>query len=183
MPEIRSYRKPDVPRDIAVQIVSGVRFVWPQFFGKTAPLWESMPYPADGMHFVMVDGDLLISHVLVTSRKLAHAGESFNVYGLSSVFTFPTHRGTGCGEKTVAAATDYIERQSDADFALLFCGERVKSLYLRHGWEVVPGMKIQFGPDNQTYADGYCLTLYVSDRARAHRFSESEPLHVGKNTW
>jgi predicted N-acetyltransferase YhbS len=183
LPEIRSYRKVDVPRDIAVQIVSGVRFVWPQFFGKTPPLWETTPYPADGMHFVMVDGDLLISHVLVTSRTLAHGGESFNVYGLSSVFTFPTHRGTGLGEKTVAAATQYIRQQGDADFALLFCGERVKSLYLRHGWETVAGLKVIFGPDNQSYADGYCLTLYVSDRARAHRFTESEPLHVGKNTW
>src|SRR3954469_11684100 len=76
--ELRSYRKVDVPRDIAVQIVSGVRFVWPQFFGKTPPLWETTPYPPGGMHLVMVDGDLLISHVLVTARKLAHDGETFN---------------------------------------------------------------------------------------------------------
>jgi GNAT superfamily N-acetyltransferase len=182
VPEIRSYRKPDVPRDIAVQIVSGVRFVWPQVFGKSPPLWESTPYPADGMHFVLIDGDLLISHALATSRKLAQAGETFNVYGLSSVFTFPTHRGAGAGEKVVAAATDYIRQRSDADFALLFCGERVKSLYQRLGWEAAPGMKVTYG-DNQTYADGYALTLYVSDRARAHRFVETEPLHVGKNTW
>jgi len=40
-----------------------------------------------------------------------------------------------------------------------------------------------FGPDNQPYAGGYCLTWYVSDRARKHRFSENRPLHVGKNTW
>ena len=183
MPEIHSYRKLDVPRDFAVQIASAVRFVWPQFFGKTPPLWESTPYPNEGLHFIVTDGDVLISHALVSVRPLAHAGETFNVYGLSSVFCYPSHRGSGWGEKVVEAATDHIRKQRDGDFALLFCGERVKSLYARRGWEHVPGLKVIYGPDNQTYADGYVLTLYVSDRARAHRFVADEPLHVGKNTW
>jgi predicted N-acetyltransferase YhbS len=183
VPELRSYRKPDVPRDIALQIASAVRFIWPAMLGQKTPLWESTPYPDDGVHFVVVDGDVLISHTLVTSRKLTHGGETFNVYGLSSVFCYPSHRGTGLGEQVVAAATDHIRKQADADFALLFCGERVKSLYLRHGWEYVPELKIISGPDNKAFADGYVLTLLVSDRARAHRFAEAEPLHVGKNTW
>jgi predicted N-acetyltransferase YhbS len=181
LPELRSYRKVDLPRDVAVQIASAVRFIWPAFFGQKTPLWESTKYPSEGLHFVVTDADVLISHALVTSRMLQHIGESFNVYGLSSVFCYPTHRGTGLGEQVVAAATDHIRQQADADLALLFCGERVKSLYLRHGWEHLPGLKVIYG-DNQTYADGYVLTLLVSQRARAHRFADA-PLHVGANTW
>ena len=169
-----------------MQIASAVRFIWPAFFGKKAPLWESTPYAEDGLHFVVTEGDMLISHALVSSRKLEHRGETFNVYGLSSVFCYPSHRGSGLGEQVVTAATDYIRKQDDADFALLFCGERVKSLYLRQGWEHLPELKVTYG-DNQTYGDGYVLTLLISERARAHarahRFDEDHPLYVGRNTW
>src|SRR3954464_10077365 len=110
MPELKSYRKYEMPRDLAVQIASAVRFIWPAFFGRRTPLWESTPYPAEGLHFVLTDGDVLISHALVSSRPLVHAGETFMVYGLSSVFCYPTHRGSGFGEQIVAAATDHIRK-------------------------------------------------------------------------
>lgn len=182
VPELRSYRKRDVPRDIAIQIASYVRFQWPAFIGRKMPLWESTPYPDHCLHFVLVDGDVLVSHAIVSSRGLRHRGETFNVYGLSSVFCYPTHCGSGFGEKIVAAATDHIRRQSDANLALLFCGERVRSLYTRQGWQHVPAMKVLFGDDNREFNDGYVMTLLLSERARAHDFA-TEPLHVGPNTW
>ncbi len=182
MPELRSYLKPNVPRDIAVQIASYVRVQWPNFFKGTPPLWESTPYPESCLHFVLTDGDVLISHAIVSARPLKHRGDSFTVYGLSSVFCYPTHRGQGFGEQVVAAATDHIRKQTDADFALLFCGERVKSLYSRLGWEHLPQLKVLSGGDNKEFNDGYVLTLLVSDRARRHDFA-AEALHVGKYTW
>ncbi len=182
MPEIHAYRKLDVPRDIAMQIASAVRYTWPQFFKGTPPLWETTPYPDSCLHFVLVDGDVLISHAIVSARPLTHRGETFTVYGLSSVICFPTHRGQGFGERVVAGATDYIKQQPDADFALLFCGERVKPLYERTGWTHTPHITVTYGPDNKTYSDGYLMGLFVSDRARAHRFDEA-PLYVGANTW
>ncbi|MEO6434765.1 MAG: GNAT family N-acetyltransferase [Tepidisphaeraceae bacterium] len=181
MPELQFYRKLDVPRDIALQIASAVRFIWPNFFGKTPPLWESTPYPNDCLHFVLTEGDILISHAIVSARTLAHSGETFNVYGLSSVFCYPSHRGGGFGEQVVAAATDYIRKQPDADLALLFCGERVKSLYLRQRWQHLPDLQIHFG-DDKPFNDGHVLTLFVSDRARAHDFT-NQPFYVGANTW
>ncbi|MEA2707956.1 MAG: hypothetical protein QOF78_557 [Phycisphaerales bacterium] len=181
MPELRSYLKLDVPREIAIQIASYVRFQWPAFIGRNKPLWEGTPYPNYSRHFVLTDSDVLISHAIVSSRWLDHGGEQFNVYGLSSVFCYPTHRGSGFGEQIVAAATDYIRQQKDADLALLFCGERVQTLYQRQGWEHVAGMKIRFG-DNKEFNDGLVMTLFISERARAHDFS-TEPFHVGPITW
>jgi predicted N-acetyltransferase YhbS len=181
VPEIRAYRKLDVPREIAIQIASYVRFQWPAFIGRNKPLWEGTPYPDDCLHFVMTDGDVLVSHAIVSSRWLEHRGERFNVYGLSSVFCYPTHRGSGFGEQIVTAATDHIRRQTDADLALLFCGERVKSLYTRHGWRHIPELRVRYA-DNKEFNDGFVMTLLVSDRARAHDFT-SEPFHVGPITW
>ena len=132
-------------------------------------------------HFVITDDDVLISHAIAHGRALTHAGESWDVWGLSSVFTYPTHRGSGFGEQVVAAATQHIRQQKGADFALLFCGERVKSLYFRQGWQHLPHLRVHFG-ENQCFNDGYCLALLLTDRARAHDFS-TEPLHVGPYTW
>ena len=182
MPELRSYRKLDVPREIAIQIASYVRVQWPGITRRRTPLWEGTTYPADCLHFVLTDGDVLISHAIVAARPLAHGGATFNVYGLSSVFCYPTHRGSGFGEQIVAAATHHIRQQNDADLALLFCGDRVRSLYTRHGWEIVPGLRIRFGDDDREFNDGHVMTLFVSERARAHDFS-AEPFHVGPNTW
>jgi predicted N-acetyltransferase YhbS len=182
VPELRAYRKPDVPREIAIQIASYVRVQWPGLIAPGKPLWEATSYPAECLHFVLTDGDVLISHAAVSSRRLAHGGETFNVYGLSSVFCYPTHRGSGFGEQVVAAATAHIRHASDADLALLFCGARAQSLYTRCGWELVPGMQIRYGDDNREFNDGRVMTLFVSSRARAHDFS-AEPFHVGPNTW
>jgi GNAT superfamily N-acetyltransferase len=182
VPELRAYRKPDVPREIAIQIASYVRVQWPGITRRRTPLWEGTIYPPDGLHFVLTDGDVLISHAMVASRRLEHGRKAFNVFGLSSVFCYPTHRGSGFGAQVVAAATAHIRHERDADLALLFCGERVQSLYARCGWEVVPGMRIRYGDDNREFNDGHVMTLFVSERTRAHDFS-AEPFHVGPNTW
>ena len=182
MPELCAYRKPDVPREIAIQIASYVRVQWPAFIGRGKPLWEGTPYPDHCLHFVLTDGDVLISHAIVSARPLAHGGEQFVTYGLSSVFCYPTHRGCGFGEQIVAAATAHIRRQGDADLALLFCGDRVRSLYQRQGWQHVPGMTVRYGADDKPFNDGHVMTLLVSARARAHDFP-AEPFHVGPYTW
>jgi hypothetical protein len=65
---------------------------------------------------------------------------------------------------------------------LLFCGDRVRTLYQRRGWADVPAMKIRYGEANKEFNDGHVMTLFVSSRARAHDFS-AEPFHVGPNTW
>jgi GNAT superfamily N-acetyltransferase len=180
-PILRFFRKLDLPRDIAVQIASYARFQWPHFIGRGTPLWESTPYPNHCLHFVLTDADVLISHAIVSARPLTHAGQTFMTYGLSSVFCYPTHRGSGYGERIVRDATDYVRQQLDADLALLFCGERVKSLYFRQGWQHLPKLEVRYA-DNQLFNDGYVLTLLVSERARAHDF-ESEPFPVGPYTW
>ena len=136
--------------------------------GQKTPLWESTPYPDDGKHFVIADGDVLVSHALAHQKKIEHAGETWDVGALSSVFTYPTHRGGGFGEQIVAAATDDL-RGRNVDFALLFCGNRVKSLYQRTGWEHRPNLRVTFGEPKEpkrfydVHPESYVMSLIVSD--------------------
>jgi len=189
MPELRSYSKTEMPRDLAVQVASYVRVQWPFVMGQRTPLWEATPYPLEGRHFVISDGDVLISHALAHFKRVEHAGQEWKVGALSSVFTYPTHRGEGQGEKVAAAATEYL-RNGSADFAMLFCGQRVKSLYLRIGWEHRPGVVVSSG--DRACAERYLdvhpehviLSMMMSERARdARELLEGSPIYVGANTW
>jgi hypothetical protein len=186
MPEVLSFLKQDVPRDIATQIRCGIRFVWPQLNAGWTKIWTAPPgSPMDRRTFVLMDDELLVSHVEANIRKLEHIGETWTVGGLSAVFTYPTHRGGGHGERIVAAASDYL-RNAEIDFALLFCGERVSSLYLRTGWEFWKQPPILFGDRNSPKVfDAYLVMgMMVSQRARDARAAiEGQPLYVGQNTW
>jgi aminoglycoside 2'-N-acetyltransferase I len=189
LPQLLSYSKNEMPRDIALQIVSYVRIQWPFLLGQKTPLWESAPYPADGKHFVLVDGDALIAHALAHHKMVEHGGRQWKVGALSSVFTYPTHRGTGYGEQVASAATQWL-RESGTDFALLFCGERVKSLYLRQGWEHLPPLRVTYGDVGELkkyeeeYLGGFVLIMLVSESAAAAKSQlENQPIYVGQNTW
>ena len=181
MPELRAYLKHEVPRDIACQIRSYIRVQWPDLNRGLRKIWTPPPgVPLDRMTFVLVDDEMLISHAEASFRSLAHGGEKFEVGGLSAVFTYPAHRGSGAGEQVVRAATEYL-LASRADLALLFCGDRVRSLYERVGWQLRPTARITFG-DGRPFNDGHAMWLLISARARAHDF-DAAPFHVGPNTW
>jgi GNAT superfamily N-acetyltransferase len=186
MPQLLSFLKQDVPREIAIQIRSGVRFVWPQMNPGHAKIWLTAPEdPVQRQTFVMLDDELLVSHVEANLRKLEHIGGSWTVGGLSTVFTYPTHRGQGLGERAAAAASDFL-RNGAADFALLFCGERASSMYARHGWELWKKPTITYGDPRQPkiFDDYLVMGMMISERTRdARRTLEGTPLYVGPNTW
>jgi GNAT superfamily N-acetyltransferase len=188
--ELRSFPKHQVPRDLACQIRSYIRIQWPHLNPGLAKIWSPPAgVPLDRMTFVLVEDELLISHAEVNFRNLPHLGQTYRVGGLSAVFTYPAHRGSGAGERVASAATDYL-RAGDADFALLFCGQRVRSLYQRLGWTHDPGLRITSGdaaapaPFDQMNPGGYTMSLKISARARADwpRIA-SAPLYVGPSTW
>jgi hypothetical protein len=90
----------------------------------------------------------------------------------------------GLAAQLVGAASEYI-RGSDADVAMLFCGERVSSLYRRCGWKHITPPRIMFGPLHapQEYRD-VLMMLFVSPLGqRMLEALSSQPLHVGERTW
>jgi predicted N-acetyltransferase YhbS len=186
MPELRSYLKHEVPRDIACQIRSFIRIQWPHLNAGNTTIWTPPPgVPKDRMTFVATDNELLVSHAEANFRRVEHRGRTWRVGGLSAVFTYPAYRGSGWGEQVVRAATAFL-RRSDADLALLFCGERVQPLYERVGWTHLPAARILSGDPAKPTPDttSRVMALFLSDNGHAARgVFESEAVYVGPNTW
>jgi aminoglycoside 2'-N-acetyltransferase I len=189
MPELRWYLKQDVPRDIAAQIRSYIRMQWPQLNPGLTKIWTAPPgFPLDRMVFVLMEDELLISHAETSFREVDHAGQRYKVGGLSAVFTYPAHRGTGAGEQVVHAATEHLRGGGGgggADLSLLFCGERVKSLYLRTGWEVMESQQIFFGdPATPQKTDYIVMANVATPRGQTARdLWNREAAYVGPTLW
>jgi hypothetical protein len=182
--ELKAYRKPDVPRDIAAQIRSYVRIQWPFLDARGGALWD-VPADSPARTFVVIDGDKLISHAEANFRTVDQGGRAYNVGGLSAVFTFPAYRGGGFAREVVCKATAFLDT-SDADLAMLFCGEPLHGLYASYGWDAIESAEILHGdPAAPTAYDGnFVMMRFISDNGRAARRSfESQPVYVGKRTW
>jgi GNAT superfamily N-acetyltransferase len=183
---IHEFAKPDVPREIAAQIRSYQRIQWPhldELIG--AKLWD-VPPDSNARTFVMLDGEKLVSHAEANFRDVEHAGQSFNVGGLSAVFTYPAYRGKGFAQQVVRAATDFLDA-SAADFALLFCGERLRGFYESFGWESLDDeFRILYGNRvNPTpHTGNIVMSRFISARGRDARTAlKRDPLFVGERTW
>lgn len=187
MPDLRVYARHEIPPLLACQIRSYVRVQWPSLDLRPA-VWNHTPDgdPADAAtHFLLTEGEMLVSHASVRTRTVRHAGTPYRVAGLSTVFTYPDFRGRGLGEQVVRAATDHIRRSGD-DLAMLFCGDRVQPLYLRCGWEPVPSARIYYGDEREPNLkdDNLVLMLFLSEIGRAAReMFERDPVYVGPSTW
>lgn len=180
--ELHTYVRHEIPPLLAAQIRSYTRIQWPGI-NTSLQLWNHTAEPNPSLHFLLTDDQLLVAHASTRIRPVTHNDTTYRVAGLSAVFTYPDYRGQGLGEQVVRAATDHI-RSSDADLAMLFCGDRVKPLYERLGWTHLPTSRITYGTPPTLKSDNHILTLFLSDRGRAARpILESDVVHVGPSTW
>lgn len=181
-PELHVYLRHEIPPHLAHQIRSFVRLQWPGI-NTSAQLWNYVPEDNPSTHFLLTAGELLVSHAAVRVRPVSHGGTTYQVAGLSTVFTYPDFRGQGHGQHIAAVATDHLSR-SGADCAMLFCGERVAGLYRGLGWEHVAGARVTYGDPPVPKTDNLILMLFLSQRGRAaRRVFEREVVHVGPSTW
>ena len=185
MEKLHTYRKHQIPSEFAWQIVSYQRIQWPFLHGKSNQGWDYMPREMPAISFILADEQMLISHASVNQRMIEFAGEQLNCYGLSSVFTYPAFRKGGYASRVVKAATDQI-LQSDADLAMLFCGQPLRAFYSACQWEPADNARIFYGDkNNPTFkSDNLVMMLFVSDKARRLRPRiTTEPVFVGPITW
>jgi GNAT superfamily N-acetyltransferase len=185
MPALHAFAKPDVPREVAAQIRSYQRIQWPHLDELIGPkLWD-VPPDSTARTFVVLDGEKLVSHAEANFRAIDHAGRTFNVGGLSAVFTYPAYRGKGFAQQVVRAAMAFLDA-STADFVLGFCGERLRGFYTALGWESLNGARILYGDRaNPTLHEGtMVMAHFIPARGQdARTMLEREPLYVGERTW
>jgi hypothetical protein len=181
--ELKVYRKADVPRDIAAQIRSYVRIQWPFLDTRGRALWN-VPVDSPARTFAVLDGDKLVSHAEANFRSVDHAGRTYTVGGLSAVFTFPAYRGGGFAIEVVREASAFLDG-TDADLAMLFCGDPLRGFYASCGWQAIKSARILHGdPATPVLYEGLVMMRFIAAAGRAARASfESQPVYVGDCTW
>ncbi len=184
MPEVQHYRRYEVPSEIACQIASFVRLVWLADMKGDDRFWKLDDPTGLRQYFVIAERGVLISHANVIPRTITHAGESYLLYGLGGVFTYPAFRGEGYGQQVVDAATAYI-RSSAADIGMLFCDPARWDFYGRSGWTRLEAEILVGAVDQpQPFTEEPAMMIYNSARAQAHRGDfEGGSIYVGEDTW
>ena len=185
MLKLVTYRRPEMPLSLAWQIRSYVRIQWPYLDAPIHSPWDQSQLTESPLHFMLVDGELLVSHASVNWRSIRLDGEAFSVFGLSTVFTFPAYRKGGHAGRVVQAASDHV-RALPGDVAMLFCAPALRSFYEGCGWIGIDSARILFGDRDQPSlkSDNLVMMLFISERGMAARIKfEHERVYVGPNTW
>jgi hypothetical protein len=183
--ELTNYPRELVPRDLAWQVRCFTRMQWPHLKPSGGKWWDFSPAPQSPTHFMLTDGALLISHASANCRELEHRDQRYRVWGLSTVFTYPDYRAAGHARRVVRAASDFIA-SSDADVAMLFCGQALNRFYNGCGWTAMPKARIFYGdPSAPTLKDdNLIMMMFVSAKGKAaRRIFDEDDVYVGPATW
>src|SRR5438067_10939453 len=114
MIEQHIYQHDEIPLGLKWQILSFLRIEWPEDIAQDPRLryWVAPPEHRP-VSIVIVESDVLISHTVVVWKYLDHAGETYKVYRLGGVFTYPDYRGQGYGRRIVVSGTAFIRDSAE----------------------------------------------------------------------
>ena len=183
--EFLVYRSNDaLPEHLRGQILALIRIAFHDSAGDYAGP-AALPEEWHPMHVVGVEGDVILSYAGVVWQDLRHADETFRIYGLSSVYTFPHYRRRGLGSQVVRRATGEIEQAGDGDVALLFTCEALAPFYGRRGWQPMAEMRLLIGdPAAPEPYEDFAMMLFLSAKGQRHRAAfERMPVHIGGFPW
>jgi predicted GNAT family N-acyltransferase len=169
MHQLSIFDADSLPEAHAHQIRSFVRLHWHDeyLYDLDGPLFPAERHPR---HLVIHDRHALFSHGRVIWVNFAHAGETYRLYCLGDVLTYPAFRKRGHGGEVVAAATRLIAEDPAADAAILFTDPATTAFYAAHGWETMPTLTATFGhPVASDPSEGTAMMLFLSERAKRRR--------------
>jgi len=170
MEELHVYQSTEeLPKQFEWQIRTFLRILW--FSANEDELNE--PLTAAELHpvyFVLAKEDRLVSYARIIWMYINHLGNTYKMYGLGDVFTFPASRNKGYGRRVVSSATNYIRADSDADVALLLTEPSLENFYQPSGWEHIPNLMLLTGEQiSPQLRDDFAMMLFLSQKARHNR--------------
>ena len=184
MPDLAHYSSTTLPIPLKYQLLSAVRIEWSWAFTGSGRTWDYTCKATHPQYFTLSEQDVLISFVEVNQRSLQHADETFQVYGLSAVYTYPAYRSEGFGRQVVQAATNFIHT-SNADVAMLFCLPERADFYRVSGWQPLPAATILYGdPEQPSVNEETVMMQFVSAKGMQHQNTFAhQPVYVGNHLW
>lgn len=111
------------------------------------------------------DGRPIASTGLVVGAVSVESGDPFEVVGIGGVIVAPAHRGTGLGRTVVEAALERAAAMGPA-FAMLFCREAVRPLYVKLGFALVEAPVEVLQADGPTAMPLHTMWRLLRDGAR-----------------
>jgi len=126
--------------------------------GEEAFADDDWQHALGGTHFLLVDGDVIVSHASVVQRALEIGGRPFRTGYVEAVATAPDRQGSGYGTAVMRAATKHIR----ATFELGALGTGAHGFYERLGWETWRGpasVRTAGGEQRTSDEEGYILVL------------------------
>ena len=153
MTRIRALATEDVSPELLVQVRDLLHRAFDGDFSHDD--WE---HTVGGTHFLVWDGDSLVSHASVVPRVLEVASRPLNVGYVEGVATHPAHRRRGFASVAMAAATDLIRSL----YEMGGLGTDLYSFYERFGWERWKGatyVRRTEGLFHSAEEDGYVMVL------------------------
>jgi GNAT superfamily N-acetyltransferase len=186
MEELLVFADDELPSALKCQILTAHRIEWPGNYAGEHRLrdWIQRPWFRP-VHLVLAEGGILMAYAGVARKLLEHAGETYEAYGLSGVYTYPAFRRQGHGRRVVDAATARI-RASDADIGLFVCVPELASFYAVSGWELMERAELFLGPRGEAWReeeDGVMMGFF-SEKGRRdrHRF-DTAPIYFDDDIW
>lgn len=179
MPTLTIYEQKEFPSIYNWQAIAFMRCEWPSIFQGDI-LYLSEPYPPElkPVHFVMAEGDSLLSYATLMKRNISHVNQDFTIYGFGNMFTFAPYRKHGYGRKILHAATQYIQ-QSDVDVAILFCDKSLEGYYAAEGWQTTLSPTHLGYPNEQNLYEPLRMMLFISEKGKAAQTDfENSPLWI-----
>ena len=179
MPALTIYRHDEFPSVYNWQAIAFMRCEWPSIFQGDI-LYLSAPYPPEWepVHFVLAEGDSLLSYATLMKRSISHAGREHSIHGFGNMFTFPPYRKQGYGQKVLHTASEFIQ-QSSVDLGILFCDKSLESYYAREGWSATKTPTYLGYPEEHSLYEPSRMMLFVSDKGKAARTDfDNSALHL-----
>lgn len=179
MPELTLYRQPDFPAIYKWQAIAFMRMEWSSIFqGENLYMQETYPPALEPVHFVVAEGETLISYGSLLMVDLLHAGEAYHVYGFGNLLTFPPFRRQGYGGQILQRATRFI-RESDVDAAILFCDPALQSFYAAQGWGPTHSPTRLGTPERYEDYTPLRMMLFVSEKGDRRKADfENQPMYI-----
>jgi GNAT superfamily N-acetyltransferase len=178
------YDSRDVPAHLHWQILSFVRIEWPELFSGENRLkdWTSRS-ELHPVTLLIEEEGVLISRLEVVWDMLLHAGETYRIYGLSGMLTYPAFRKQGYALQLVREAIAYIKQQGDADLVLLH--STLQGFYEKAGFERMERVVTLVGdPLHPEISHETAFMLFLSPRGQqGRRAFETQPVYMGESIW
>jgi GNAT superfamily N-acetyltransferase len=173
MIELIACPEAELSDDLKRQTLEALRAEWPAAFSGANAERTQLNDPAlHAMVFSRVVDGQLASHLSVPRKSIAHRGEPYKACGLSGVLTVPAFRGKGYGERTVRAATAFMEVDG-ADVGLFTCDPPLRTFYERCGWTLLEGAWLVGGTRARPFSSDTLGKLtfarFFSARAQVHK--------------